>query len=183
MYFSSNRSFAHVLTTVSLVLNIAGCSSPKTPPAPLAATGTSDVAVKRDTPSARVAAVANVVAVHPLDDANSTLGGRTIYFDYDSAGVPPSTTALLDAHSKYLRSSATARIRLEGHADERGGREYNLALGQKRSDAVRQALKLWGVPEGKMESVSYGKEKPAALGHDEASWSKNRKVDIVYQSR
>ena len=142
-----------------------------------------DVAVTRVPPSVNAAAVAKVVAVHSLDDANSALGGRIIYFDYDSARVAPSSTAQLDAHGRYLRSSASARIRLEGHADERGGHEYNLALGQKRADAVRQSLKLFGVLEGQMESVSYGKEKPAALGHDEASWSKNRKVDIVYQSR
>ncbi|MBK6594712.1 MAG: peptidoglycan-associated lipoprotein Pal [Burkholderiales bacterium] len=162
---------------------MAGCTSTKTSEAPLVAAKPADVIAKRDASPVSAAPVVNVVALHPLDDATSVLGGRSVYFDYDSAAAPPSSTWLLAAHAKYLRSSASARVRLEGHTDERGGSEYNLALGQKRADAVRQALRLSGVADGQMESVSYGKEKPAAAGHDEAAWSKNRRVDIFYQAR
>ena len=90
---------------------------------------------------------------------------------------------MVDRHAKYLVAHPSLSIKIEGNADERGGREYNLALGQKRADAVKQALKLAGVKEDQMESVSFGKEKPVALGHDEAAWSQNRRADIAYPSK
>ncbi len=84
------------------------------------------------------------------------------------------------AHAKYLASNPTARIRLEGNTDERGSREYNIGLGERRAQAVRRALLLQGASDGQLSTVSYGEERPAAAGHDEASWSKNRRVEIVY---
>ncbi len=123
------------------------------------------------------------VVLHPLDDPKSALAGRSIYFDYDSYEIAPGGRTLVESHSAYLRSHASASVRLEGHADERGGREYNLALGQKRADAARRALGLLGVTEKQMESVSFGKEKPADPGHDEAAWAKNRKADVAYLAR
>jgi peptidoglycan-associated lipoprotein len=127
--------------------------------------------------------VVKAVELHPLDDPKSALAQRSVFFEYDKYEIAPAGRALIEAHSKYLVAHASASVRLEGNADERGGREYNLALGQKRADAVRQAMKLLGVADKQVESVSFGKEKPLALGHDEESWAKNRRVDVNYQTR
>jgi len=104
-----------------------------------------------------------------------------IYFDLDSYTVKPEYQSVLEAHSRYLRADRNRRVNLEGHTDARGGSEYNLALGQKRSDAVRRALSALGVPEGQMESVSFGKEKPVAQGSDESAYSQNRRAALNYQ--
>jgi peptidoglycan-associated lipoprotein len=123
------------------------------------------------------------VVIHPLDDPKSALASRSVFFEFDSAQVAASSTQMLTEHAKYMRAHSSAKVRLEGNTDERGGREYNLALGQKRADAVGNAFKLLGVSTAQMEMISYGKEKPTSLAHDEAAWSKDRRVDIVYQSR
>lgn len=106
---------------------------------------------------------------------------RVVYFEFDSFAVKPEFTALLEANARYLQADAQRRVFLEGHTDERGGREYNLALGQKRAEAVRRALSLLGVSEQQMEPVSFGKEKPAASGFDEAAHAKNRRVEFTYR--
>lgn len=105
---------------------------------------------------------------------------HTIYFDFDSYSIRPDFQSVLQAHADFLRANRTRVIMLEGHTDERGGREYNLALGQKRAEAVRQALDLLGVPANSLEPVSYGKEKPAVTGYDENAYSQNRRVEIRY---
>ena len=104
-----------------------------------------------------------------------------IYFDLDSYTVKGEYQSVLEAHSRYLRADRNRRVNLEGHTDARGGSEYNLALGQKRSDAVRRALSALGVPEAQMEAVSFGKEKPAAQGSDESAYSQNRRAALNYQ--
>jgi peptidoglycan-associated lipoprotein len=106
---------------------------------------------------------------------------QIIYFDYDSYAIKPEFQSVLEAHARFLRADATRRANLEGHTDERGGREYNLALGQKRAEAVRRALAALGVPDNQMEAVSYGKEKPADTGASEAAFAKNRRVEITYR--
>ncbi len=106
---------------------------------------------------------------------------RVVYFDYDSFEIKPEFAALLETNARYLAANRSVRVALEGHTDERGGREYNLALGQKRAEAVRRALSLLGVQDGQMEAVSFGEEKPAATGADEAAWSKNRRVELTYR--
>jgi peptidoglycan-associated lipoprotein len=106
---------------------------------------------------------------------------RIVYFDFDSFVIKDEFKGLLDSHAKVLTRSTGKRMVIEGHTDERGGREYNLALGQKRADAVRKALSLLGVSEPQMESVSFGKEKPAASGEDEVAYAKNRRVEISYR--
>jgi peptidoglycan-associated lipoprotein len=106
---------------------------------------------------------------------------RLIYFDFDSNVIKPEFQSLVEGHARFLRENPSRHIFLEGHTDERGGREYNLALGQRRAEAVRQALKLLGVHDNQMEAVSFGKEKPADPGHDEAAWAHNRRVEIVYR--
>ncbi|PUE33063.1 peptidoglycan-associated lipoprotein [Limnohabitans sp. Jir61] len=104
-----------------------------------------------------------------------------IYFELDSYTVKAEYQSALEAHARFLRADRNRRVNLEGHTDERGGSEYNLALGQKRSDAVRRALSALGVPEGQMESVSFGKEKPVAQGSDESAYSQNRRAALNYQ--
>jgi peptidoglycan-associated lipoprotein len=121
------------------------------------------------------------VTVDPLNDPNSPLAKRSIFFDFDSYTVRDEYQSLLQAHAQYLKSHPERHVLLQGNTDERGTSEYNLALGQRRAEAVRRALSLMGVPDSQMEAVSLGKEKPVALGHDEASWAQNRRVDIVYQ--
>lgn len=123
---------------------------------------------------------ASKAEVNPLTDPNNILSHRNVYFDYDKYVVKPEFQSLVEAHSKYLMDHPSARITLQGNADERGSREYNLALGQKRAAAVKQAMNVLGVQDKQIETVSFGKEKPKALGHDEASWAENRRVDLVY---
>jgi len=106
---------------------------------------------------------------------------RIVYFDYDSYVIKPEFQSLIEAHARFLKANNARRVNIEGHTDERGGREYNLALGQRRSEAVRRALGLLGVADTQMEAVSFGKEKPAAPGSDEASWAKNRRAELVYR--
>lgn len=106
---------------------------------------------------------------------------RLVYFDYDSFVIKPEFAGTLEAHAKFLKVNPGRRVALEGHTDERGGREYNLALGQKRAEAVRRALALLGVQESQMEAVSFGEEKPAVVGFDEAAFSKNRRVEVSYR--
>ena len=118
--------------------------------------------------------------VNPLNDPNNILSKRSVYYDFDKSDIKPEFRALVEAHARYLRDNSGARMTIEGNCDERGSREYNVALGQRRSEGVRKAMTLLGVPEGRIEAVSFGKEKPKAAGHDEASWSENRRSDIVY---
>ena len=106
---------------------------------------------------------------------------RTVYFDYDSFEVRAEYTTTLEANARYLKANPNRRLALEGHTDERGGREYNLALGQKRAEAVRRSMSLLGVSEAQMEPVSFGEEKPAAFGFDEESFAKNRRVELTYR--
>lgn len=106
---------------------------------------------------------------------------KTIYFDFDSYVVKPEFQSVIEAHAKYLTARNSRKMAIEGHTDERGGREYNLALGQKRAEAVRRALGLLGVADSQVEAVSYGKEKPAVPGLDEAAMAKNRRAEISYR--
>ncbi len=106
---------------------------------------------------------------------------RIILFDYDSFVIKPEFQTAIEGHARFLNANKTRRISVEGHTDERGGREYNLALGQKRSEAVRRALTLLGVSEGQIEAVSLGKEKPAVAGESEEAFRKNRRAEIVYR--
>jgi peptidoglycan-associated lipoprotein len=106
-----------------------------------------------------------------------------VYFDFDQFVIKASDGPLIERQGKYLASKPALAIRVEGNADERGGREYNLALGQKRADAVVRALKVYGVGDKQLEAVSFGSEKPAIQGHDEAAWAQNRRVDLAYPNK
>lgn len=106
---------------------------------------------------------------------------RLVYFDYDSFVVKPEFQAVIAVHARFLRAQPARKVAIEGHTDERGGREYNLALGQKRAEAVRNALSILGVTPSQMEAVSFGKEKPVVAGNEEAAFAKNRRAEIRYQ--
>ncbi len=117
----------------------------------------------------------------PLDDPSSLLSKRVIYFDFDRAEIKAEFRDIIRAHSEYLKANPRTRIVLEGHTDERGTREYNMGLGERRANAVRSMMTLQGVASNQIETVSYGEERPVALGHDEESWRLNRRVEIVYR--
>lgn len=108
------------------------------------------------------------------------LAKRTIYFDFDSSEIKGDGTDIVSAHAKYLSMHPNIHVRLEGNTDERGSREYNIGLGERRAQAVRRALLLQGASDAQISTVSYGAERPVDAGHDEAAWAKNRRVDIVY---
>lgn len=115
-----------------------------------------------------------------LRDLQSQLSVRVIYFDYDSSEVRSDYRLVVEAHTRYLIENPSTTIILEGHADERGSREYNLALGERRAQSVKQQMTLLGAASSQIRLVSYGEERSAVDGHDEASWQQNRRVEILY---
>lgn len=171
---------ASSLLAASLVL--AACSSPvkldeKVP--------VEDRTASQTNPNAgadsRTVAPITATTTDPLDDPKGVLAKRSVYFDYDSYIVKDEFRQVIENHAKYLSANKNRRIIIQGNTDQRGGAEYNLALGQKRAEAVRRAMAVLGVSDAQMEAVSLGKEKPKATGNDEASHAENRRADIVYQ--
>jgi peptidoglycan-associated lipoprotein len=139
-----------------------------------------DEDVQPETDSRTVSTV-DTGSTDPLNDPKGELAKRSIYFEFNSYVVQDEYQSVVQAHARYLNKNKNRRILIQGNTDERGGREYNLALGQKRAEAVRKSMSLLGVSDSQIEAVSFGKEKPRALGSDEASWAENRRADIVYQ--
>jgi peptidoglycan-associated lipoprotein len=166
----SRKTLLRTLLPALMVSLMAACSS--TPDssdlASVDATGTSGV------PKLSAAALAK------LRDPNSPLSKRSVYFDYDQYDVKGEYKNQLQAHANFVASEPNARVLIQGNTDDRGSREYNLALGQRRADAVKKQLVLMGAPESQIESVSLGKEKPKALGDNEAAWAENRRADMLY---
>ncbi len=118
-----------------------------------------------------------------LDPEARALMEKSVYFDYDSYAVKDQYRGTVESNGRYLQSHRNRRVIVQGNTDERGGSEYNLALGQKRAEAVRKQLTLVGVPESQIEAVSLGKEKPKSTSHDESGWAENRRADFVYQAQ
>ena len=189
---------AALLSVAATLALVAGCESPSKATAgaalapvetrtPLAAVGSSttpgSTATASGTPQSGVSTVdltarsgtAGAAAGTALMAAPSQ---RVVYFDYDSFVIKDEFKGLLDSHAKVLAHQTGKRMVIEGHTDERGGREYNLALGQKRAEAVVKSLALLGVPERQIEAVSFGEERPAAAGADESAWSRNRRAEL-----
>lgn len=171
------KSVAFLISTAAL---LSACSTPVKIAEP------AKVEEKPVTPAAPVAdsrAVAPVQtqSIDPLDDPKGVLAARSVYFDFDSYVVREDGKPVVQNHSAYLSKNSKRSILIQGNTDERGGAEYNLALGQKRAEAVRKSMAALGVPESQIEAVSLGKEKPKAEGHDEAAWAQNRRADIVYK--
>ena len=176
---SINRILALLVATLAVTL--AGCGPKAVKPAPSTAPTESNAGAASE--GANAANAAGGAA----GDQNETAGpqggllaNRIVYFDFDSAVIQGAGVDVVAAHAKYLAANPTARVRLEGNTDERGSREYNIGLGDRRAQSVRHALLLQGVAEGQLTTVSYGEERPADPGHDEAAWAKNRRVEIVY---
>ena len=146
----------------------------------ISTTGTNSGTNSGTNADANASGKANSSFNDPLSDPSSILANRSIYFDLDSFIVRDEYKSVIDAHGKYLVSRPDRKVIIQGNTDERGGSEYNLALGQKRAEAVRRAMALAGARDSQMEAVSFGKEKPKAMGSDEAAWMENRRADIVY---
>ena len=170
-----NTTTRVIMLSLLSVAVLAGCKTKATKDTtPPADSGTTGTVVDNGTTTAG--------AYGPNDlDTDSCLRQRVVYFDLDQYVVKPEYQAIINCHAKYLRDRPSSRLTLEGNTDERGSSEYNLALGQKRSEAVISKLKLLGVPATRMEAVSFGKEKPAMPGSDEAAWAKNRRAEIAYR--
>ena len=170
----------------AVVLSACGSKpvAPAETAAPVAAPTATSAAPAPTAPAASAQPVAQAKAVPAHPDPTSIISKeRSVYFALDTYTVDAKDMALMQAHGKYLAANPALSIRVEGHADERGSAEYNLALGQKRAEAVAKVLKTIGVKDNQLEAVSFGKEKPKAQGHDEAAWSQNRRVDLAYPSR
>jgi peptidoglycan-associated lipoprotein len=178
----SARKTCFALAAASLL--VAACAT-DTPPADTSAASAS----ASGTPAARTGTAAT--RSQPGQRAGSQAAAqpalkgmpaqRSVYYDFDRAEIKPEFRPAIEAHARYLRENTDARVTIEGNGDERGSREYNLALGQKRAEAVQKMMRLSGAADGQIEAVSFGEEKPKALGHDEASWAENRRSDVVYQ--
>jgi len=168
-----------------VIATLAGCASKGTPEeaAPVedkgGAAATTPGATTAGAGGIGISGTATGLAPHK-DPANLLSQKRTIYFDYDQDTINDEYKATVEAHAKYLQSNRQLKVILQGNTDERGTREYNIALGQRRADAVKKLMILLGASEIQIETVSFGKEKPRREGHDEASWAENRRVDIVY---
>jgi peptidoglycan-associated lipoprotein len=166
-----------LLVILAASLAVAGCGSKKPKPDANAGTSTSQDGADSAGVGRAQASEEGAEAPGPLE---GVLAKRTIYFDFDSSEIRGEGTDIVAAHAKYLAGNTGMKVRLEGHTDERGSREYNIGLGERRAQAVRRALLLQGAGESQVSTVSYGEERPAAAGSDEAAWTKNRRVEIVY---
>ncbi|MEO8856414.1 MAG: peptidoglycan-associated lipoprotein Pal [Burkholderiaceae bacterium] len=171
---------------------LAGCSS--TPVAPVAESAPAVSTAPAPAPSTPAPMAATPQAAAPsstaantlppyLDPSNVLYRERSIYFDFDQTIIKPAYVKVLEEHGRYLAAHPSVAIRIEGNTDELGGTEYNLALGQKRAEAVLKALETYGVKDAQMEAVSFGKERPKATGHDEAAYAQNRRADLAYPNK
>ena len=173
-----SRTHTIAVTLIGTAFLTACGSTPKTPEKTASSLPPSTQPVN-SADSRRVQPV-NAGAADPLDDPKGALAKRSVFFDFDSYVIKPDYREVVTTHSTYLENHKARKIVIQGNTDERGGSEYNLALGQKRAEAVRKSMAASGVSDGQMEAVSFGKEKPKASGHDEAAWSQNRRADITY---
>ena len=161
---------------------LAACAREQVKESPASAPVIQSAAPTQSAPAAARPTVApKPAAVNRLNDPGSILSKRSVYYQYDAYTVEPEFQPMLKAHATYLSGHPGASIAIEGNCDERGSREYNLALGQRRADNVGKMLVLLGASAKQIETVSFGEEKPKAPGHDESSWSQNRRSDIVYK--
>ena len=168
-----------VLLVAAATIGFAGCGK-KPKDQPPAETPVSSSSTGADTSGIDANAANAGAGEDAAGPQGGLLGRRVIYFDFDSSEIRGEGTEIVAAHARGLASSGSTRIRLEGHTDERGSREYNIGLGERRAQAVRRAMMLQGAGESQVSTVSYGEERPAAAGSDESAWAQNRRVEIVY---
>jgi len=173
-----------LISSVVLAMFLAACSSKAVKEEPKAAVEDKSAATATAPKTSEAASTSAVTdqntSVNPLKDPNNILSKRSVFFDFDKDEVKAEYRPLVEAHAKYLKEHADAKIALQGNADERGSREYNLALGQRRSVAVKKVLNVLGASDKQIETISYGEEKPRCTDKNEACWSQNRRADIVY---
>lgn len=170
----------HIVLGAATVTLLAACASSK--PAPTAAAPAAPVAQK----TAPVDTSANqqqTAAVDPLNDPNSPLAKRSVYFDFDSSSIKETDKPVIEAHSTYLKANPARKVIIQGNTDARGSNEYNLALGQRRSESVKHAMEVLGVKDTQLEAVSLGKTKPKAEGNNDEAYAENRRADIVYDAK
>ena len=177
-----------MLKTLSITLiaaaALAACSStPLDTPKPAVVPATTNTAPPPAANSGTAQSTVATVTLDPIDDPKSGLAARSVYFDYDVFTVDTKYQPLVQAHGQFLSSHGGTQIRVEGNTDERGSREYNLALGDKRARAVAKQLELMGAKADQIEAVSYGEERPKSTEHDETGWAENRRADIRYVKR
>ncbi|MGB1682784.1 MAG: peptidoglycan-associated lipoprotein Pal [Arenicellales bacterium] len=175
------RRFGTIVLVLFLGVAISGCAASKKK-------GGSAVEVEDDTTDSTASGIGTgdttageiIVVEENTTDMDDPLGQRVVYFDFDSANLTPEAQRIVEAHAQYLAGNPGMAVVLEGHADERGTREYNLALGERRANAVSQIFQSLGVPADAIRTISYGEERPVSMGQDEGAWSLNRRVEILY---
>jgi len=173
----------HVLAIAVLSLGLAACQKPTKPDEAGTASGDTGAAASSSGLGGDASAAGGTTgaALTPQQQALADLQQKSVvYFEYDSSEIRPEYVPVVAAHASYLVKYPTARVRLEGHTDERGSREYNIGLGERRAQTVRRALLVQGVAEAQITTVSYGEERPAVEGSDEAAYAQNRRVELVY---
>lgn len=171
----------NALTILALTAVLAGCGSQevkndapvvdRSSGTPIASTGSGSTTQPTTQPS---------IAANPLRDPSNILSKRSVFFEYDSNAVKDEFRPIVQAHSRYMSDKRDSKIRIEGNCDERGSREYNLALGQRRAESVKKVMTVLGVADSRIETTSFGEEKPMDAGRDEAAYAKNRRADIKY---
>jgi len=178
-----------IVTAFAAAVLIAGCSTSPTSEGDQSGAPVTDATKPGAKPGAgaQTGPIAKIDVTKPGAVAGAdprlktgALAQRSIYYDLDQFDIKDQYRSLVEAHAKYLRENPSAKILIQGNTDERGSREYNVGLGQRRSDGVKKMLVLLGARDNQIESVSLGEEKPQAEGHDESAWSKNRRSDILY---
>lgn len=174
-----------LLASAVLAALLAACSSTAVKDKPAApvedSSKSSATSSAADNSASTGAASQDSVGANPLKDPNNILSKRSVYFDFDKDEVKTEYRPLVDAHAKYLQANPNAKVMIQGNADSRGSREYNLALGQRRSVAVKKAMNVVGAQDKQIETVSYGEEKATQTCKDDTCWSKDRRADIVYE--
>ena len=185
-----NQVHANMLLAAAVTLALAGCASKKPAGAEGAAIEERGAASSSASDGKSSSTSKDAVVARSLGDEGDGSGdvagapsARQIFFDLDQYTVKPEYQGVVQATADFLKSKPKVRVIIQGNTDDRGSREYNLSLGQKRAESVRRALGVLGIGEDRIEAVSFGEEKPMAECHDESCWSKNRRADIVYQAR
>jgi peptidoglycan-associated lipoprotein len=169
------KNITRVVIAAMLVAGAAACAKKNTKPA----------AVVEETPASTTTQSVETTGRYTKDslDTDSCLRQRVVYFDLDQTVIKPEFQAQIACHAAYLRQFPESRVRLEGNTDERGSREYNLGLGERRGNAVQSSLSAAGASSAQLNVVSYGEERPVCRQHDESCWSKNRRVEIIYTAK
>ena len=172
-----------IAACLAVALIAAGCASKEQKPAEVSSATTaptpSTSGTAGQTSTTRPQNTQSVTG-DPLHDPSNILSKRSVYFDFDSNAVKDEYRNMIQSHARFMNDNRSRNIRIEGNCDERGSREYNLALGQRRAESVKKVMSVLGVQDSRIETVSFGEEKPKNAGHDEAAWAENRRADIRY---